>query len=323
MANRIGNSYRLAIGKEFAFNSGSTADAGVISFTALSVVASAISGEVVPEALETNFKTGSAMPTACELAQGIRSGQITVSGTLTDGHELLLHAATHDSTSPYTWTAKPTATSFVILRIWDDSATTPYTVDKFSGCRLDSLTITGSSGSLITFDAVFSPAAYTPETSQAITGTDPGVTCGTPFSFGEVEIASSFGSGTSAKSFSIMLGSEYADNASSYQNSNTRLADVVVKYTGELQLAVNYDSSADADYTVEYIASDNFSSSPEKITLANANKTWKFELPIQLTALTKADPDNQLFETSVTAKIVYDLDAATAPSITVAAVPSP
>lgn len=316
MANRIGNSYRLAIGKEFAFNSGSTADAGVISFTALSVVASTVTGEVIPEALETNFKTNSAMPTACEVAQGYRSGQITVSGTLTDGHELLLYAATHDSSSPYAWTAKPTATSFVILRIWDDTAASPYTVDKFSGCRLDSLTITGQSGSLITFDAVFSPAAYTPETSQVIAGTDPGVVCGTPFNFGDVTISSIFGSTTSAKSFSIMFGSEYADNASSYQNSNTRLADVVVQFMGEYQLAVNYVPSNSADYTVENINSVTFT---ETIKLANANKTWEFFIPIQLTALTKADPDNQLFETSVTAKIVYDITAVTAPTITVTA----
>lgn len=319
MANRIGNSYRLAIGKEFAFNSGSTAAAGVISFTALSVVASTVTGEVVPEALETGFKTNSAMPTACELAQGYRSGQITVSGTLTDGHELLLYAATHDSSSAYAWTAKPTASSFVILRIWDDSAASPYTVDKFSGCRLDSLTITGQSGSLISFDAVFSPASYSPEVSQSIAGTDPGIVCGTPFNFGDVTIASSFGSGTSAKSFSIMLGSEYADNSSSYQNSNTRIADVVVQFMGEYQLAVNYDTTTSEDYTVESINSDSFSGADETITLANANKIWDFSLPIQLTALTKADPDNQLFETSVTAKIVYNIATSAAPTITVTA----
>lgn len=308
MAFRPGTSYRTAIGIEASFNSGGTEALGALAFTNLAVVPTPLDGTFMGEPLETGYKKGSAIPKLCTVTTGYQRGTLTLTGTLSHDHLKLLQAAMHDTTSPLAWAGSVASPiSLVILRIWNDATTSPYTVDKWSGCRVNSLQITGASGGLIQFTATLDAAGYEPRIAdQAITGIDPGYTCPAPFKFGDVVYAGNFGSTDTLKSFSITLTPEYADDAATFQNSNTRLTDTVIGWMGELNIVTNHVAANSADYDWEQINTDALDGLAEFISFGDGDNKWEFTSYIQITNMTMPDPDNNLFEANITARIVAD-----------------
>ena len=99
---------------------------------------------------------------------------------------------------------------------------------------------------------------------------------------------------------------ELADDASSFQNSNTRLATIPVKVGGELTYTTNYDTAGTYDKIAESMLHSNDKAISDKIVLANTTKTWTISTTGQLTTYTLADPDRQMFENNTTQRLVTD-----------------
>ena len=301
-----GNDYRVFIGKETALGSGKT------NVTSINIGTAA--GEVVwlpdtfnyvyePSQIDTGSKSTIPLSTPCELKAGHSNYKVTLSGYFSDDHEILLKALTGESASTYDIDGLPTLDGYVIERVWSDVATSPFHVDKAVGCQLQQLKITGQSGDLVRYEATFTAQNVTRETTQAFTGTDPGVNCTEGYNFGDVTGTLNFGDTTHLKSFSITLTNEMADDATQYQNSNTILSLIPVKVTGELNYVTNYYSTA----TDKAGESKVYSATPlvEVIKLNNGTLDMQFTMNTQVTSYTLADPDKALFENNVTSRLIY------------------
>jgi hypothetical protein len=311
MANRFGNNYRVAIGTETALGSGKT-NSTSIAWTEVLTLPDTIELVADIAAIETGAKTQTGLATLCEAKRGYQNYTVTVSGVLSNEHEILLTAMglTESPTNTYTMDKLPTTNpSYVILRVWSDAPTgTPtankYTVDKAIGCQLMRLVINGSSGDMVRYEATFMASTYAREATQEITGTDPGTVCTEGFNFGDVTAALYFGNTENVKTFSLTLEHELADDASSFQNSNTRLATIPVKVGGELTYTTNYDTTG-TEITAETLL-HGASSIAEVFKLVNTSFTWEFTLTGQMTSYSLADPDRQMFENNVTERLVVD-----------------
>ncbi len=311
MANRFGNNYRVAIGTETALGSGKT-NATSIAWTEVLTLPDTIEMTADISPIETGAKTQTGLATLCETKRGYQNYTITVSGVLSHEHEVLLTAfgLTKAPANTYTMNKLPTAIpGLVILRVWSDAPTgnpaDTYTVDKASGCQLMRLNITGSSGDMVRYEATFMAQTFAREATQEITGTDPGTVCTEGFNFGDVTASIQFGSGTYLKTFGLTIEHELADDASSFQNSNTRLATIPVKVGGELTYTTNYNTTGAYDATADSeLHSD--SALPEELIFENSTMTWKINATGQVTAYTLADPDRQMFENNVTERLVTD-----------------
>ena len=308
MANRFGNNYRVAIGTETAFASGKT-NVTSIAWTELLTLPDKIEPTVDIAAIETGAKTQTGLGTLCETKRGYQNNSVVVSGVLSNEHEILLTAMGLTESPPNTYTMDKLPTtipSYVILRVWSDAPSEgDYTVDKYSGCQLMRFVITGSSGDMVRYEATFMASTYAREDAQEITGTDPGTVCTEGFNFGDVTGTFAFGDEDHLKTFSLTLEHELADDASSFQNSNTRLATIPVKVGGEFTYTTNYDTAGTTDVTAEVNLHGDAAIS-EEFTLVNTSFTWDISLTCQLTSYTLADPDRQMFENNATYRLVTD-----------------
>jgi hypothetical protein len=313
MANRFGNNYRVAIGTETALGSGKT-NSTSIAWTEVLTLPDTIELVADIAAIETGAKTQTGLATLCEAKRGYQNYTVTVSGVLSNEHEILLTAMglTESPTNTYTMDKLPTTIpSYVIMRVWSDAPTgTPtadkYKVDKASGCQLMRLVINGSSGDMVRYEATFMAQTYAREATQEITGTDPGTVCTEGFNFGDVTGTFAFGDQDHLKTFSLTLEHEIADDASSFQNSNTRLATIPVKVGGELTYTTNYDTAGNYDKIAESLLHYNIGAITDEIKLENTTMTWTIDTTGQLTTYTLADPDRQMFENNTTQRLVTD-----------------
>lgn len=305
VTTRTGNDYRVMIGKETAYGSGKT------NVTSIDIA----NGEVVwlpdkcelsyePQQIDTGAKSGVGLSTICEYKPGYLNYTVTLSGYLSDDHVILLKAFTAETSSTYDVDGLPTLDSYVIERVWSETTSTPYAVDKAIGCQLKSLNFSGASGGMVMYEAVFAAKSFTRETTQATTGVDPGVNCTEGYNFGDVTGTLNFGDTTHLKSFSINLTNETPDDASMYQNSNTLATGIIVsKVVGELNYVTNYYSTA----TDKAGESKIYDSTPlvEVIKFNNGTADWTLTMNTQVTSYTLADPDKALFENNVTSRLVY------------------
>lgn len=308
---RYGNNYRVAIGQETSLGSGYTNSTN-IRFDDLTVLPDTINmvGDVAQ--IDTGAKTQSGLSTLCEYKQGYKQYTVTLSGYLSHEHEILLKALTPDTASPYCIDALPTLKSYVILRIWSDAVSTPYVADKAIGCQLSSLKITGTSGDMIRYEAVFMAQGFEREiASQAITGTDPGVVCTSGFNFGDYDSTTElcFGDTEHLKSFDLSLGYELADDATSYQNSNTRLETIPMKAACEFSYVTNHDTTNTTYDTKAETLLHSDTVLAERLFFKNTVKTWQLDMNGQLSAYTFADPGKALFENQVTERLIYKFTA--------------
>lgn len=312
MANRFGNNYRVAIGTETALGSGKT-NSTSIAWTEVLPLPDTIELVADIAAIETGAKTQTGLATLCETKRGYQNYTVTLSGVLSNEHEVLLTAfgLTKAPANTYTMDKLPASIpGLVIMRVWSDAPTgTPvankYKVDKASGCQLMRLVINGSSGDMVRYEATFMASTYAREATQEITGTDPGTVCTEGFNFGDVTAIVNFGDGEYLKTFNLTLEHELADDASSFQNSNTRLATIPVKVGGEFTHTTNYDTAGTTDATAE----ENLHGDAaiiETFTLVNTSFAWSIVLTCQLTSYTLADPDRQMFENNATYRLVTD-----------------
>ena len=332
MAYRYGNNYRVLVVEEVT--AGTTPAVVWATSTNWHLIPDIVEMSEEVAQIETNSKTGTGLATYCENRPGYQNATVTLTGVLSHEHEFLLKGLGYNySGGVYTLKELPsTFPTYSIIRLWSDALTgTPahtYTVDKAVGCQLSSLKIMGSSGDMIRYEATFQSMGVTAETTISIAQgatNDPGTPCVKGFNFGDVTAKLSYGSGDYLKSFELTLGYEIADDATSFQNSNTRLETIPLKATPELSYVTNYDTAGTLDTDRQSILYGETAIS-EEISLVMTDIvqaltfTWKIETNGQLTSYTFADPDRALFENSVTERLCYYSTPAYPVKITVTSV---
>lgn len=331
MAYRYGNNYRVLVVEEVT--AGTTPAVAWTTHTNWHLLPDIVEMSEEVAQIETNSKTGTGLATYCENRPGYQNATVTLTGVLSHEHEFLLKGLGYDhKTGVYTLKELPsTFPTYSIVRLWSDapsgSPAYTYTVDKAVGCQLSSLKIMGGSGDMVRYEATFQSMGVTAETTISIAQgatNDPGNPCVKGFNFGDVTATLNYGSGDYLKSFELTLGYEIADNATSFQNSNTRLETIPLKATPELSYVTNYDTTGTLDTNRQSILYGETAIS-EEINLIMVGSddftyTWKIETNGQLTSYTFADPGRALFENSVTERLCYYSTPAYPVKITVTSV---
>lgn len=315
MAYRYGNNYRVLVVDEVT--AGTTPAVAWGTATNWHLIPDIVEMSEEVAQIETNSKTGTGLATYCENRPGYQNATVTLTGVLSHEHEFLLKGlGYHYNTCVYTLDALPaTFPTFSIVRLWSDALTgnpaTTYVADIAVGCQLSSLKITGGSGDMVRYEATFQSMGITAETTISIAQgatDDPGTPCVLGFNFGDVTADLSYGSGDYLKSFELTLGYEIADDATSFQNSNTRLETIPLKATPELSYVTNYDTGGILDTDRQSIL---YGDAPIKEEIAlkmvdgATTHSWAITTHGQLTSYTFADPGRALFENSVTERLCY------------------
>ena len=315
MAYRYGNNYRVLVVEEVT--AGKTPVVAWATPTNWHLIPDIVEMSEEVAQIETKSKTGTGLATYCENRPGYQNATVTLTGVLSHEHEFLLKGLGYAcANGVYTLNALPTSyPTYSIVRLWSDALTGnpahTYTVDIAVGCQLSSLKIMGGSGDMVRYEATFQSMGVTAETTISIAQgatNDPGTPCVKGFNFGDVTADLSYGSGDYLKSFELTLGYEIADDATSFQNSNTRLETIPLKATPELSYVTNYDTAGTLDTNRQSILYGETAIS-EEITLVMDGLTthteWKIKTNGQLTSYTFADPGRALFENSVTERLCY------------------
>ena len=315
MAYRYGNNYRVLVVEEVT--AGTTPAVAWGTPTNWHLIPDIVEMSEEVAQIKTNSKTGTGLATYCENRPGYQNATVTLTGVLSHEHEFLLKGLGYDyAAGTYTLKELPsTFPTYSIIRLWSDALTgspaNNYVADIAVGCQLSSLKIMGRSGDMVRYEATFQSMGVTAETTISIkqgATDDPGTPCVKGFNFGDVTADLSYGSGDYLKSFELTLGYEIADDATSFQNSNTRLETIPLKATPELSYVTNYDTAGTLDTDRQSILYGETAIS-EEISLIMLDglttHTWKIETNGQLTSYTFADPGQALFENSVTERLCY------------------
>jgi hypothetical protein len=327
MAYRYGNNYRVLVVDEVT--AGTTPAVAWGTATNWHLIPDIVEMSEEVAQIETNSKTGTGLATYCENRPGYQNATVTLTGVLSHEHEFLLKGlGYHYATGVYTLDALPaTFPTFSIVRLWSDALTgnpaNKYVADIAVGCQLSSLKITGGSGDMVRYEATFQSMGITAETTISIAQgatNDPGTPCVLGFNFGHVTAELWYGSGDCLKSFELTLGYEIADDATSFQNSNTRLETIPLKATPELSYVTNYDTDGVLD-TQRQSSLYGETAIEEEISLVMVDgattHTWTITTHGQLTSYTFADPGRALFENSVTERLCYYSNSTPAYPVTI------
>lgn len=223
----------------------------------------------------------------------------TLSGELTDGHEILLQAHFDDSTSPYLYAAAlPATKSYNIYQLYLDSAGAVTYYDVILGAIINPLVISGEPNGIIQYTATIEGADYLQQQANsagtALTLTDGTTVSGTPFLFGDVTTAT-FHSKTTLLSFNLELRKTMVDNSQRFMNSLTKANDYYNQVGGTLQMSTLTDPTLDYQSTRQ-----NQEGNANRITLVNTIQTWAIDIYGVLTDITTPDADRGLFVTNET-----------------------
>jgi hypothetical protein len=202
------------------------------------------------------------------------------------------------------------APSFILLQLWSDAPSgSNFKVDRAIGAKLLSLEITGTSGGLIQFNANFETQPVEREATQAITGTDPGLICGTPLQFGDVIATLACGdTATALESFTINLVNEYTADGTKFANSRVISNPRIIRQGGEISYTCNYDSTGgeknvDIINDPDTLLYDVLSLTPDG-TLDDEHIT--ISINSIATSIERPDTDKDYFKLNYSGRIVYN-----------------
>lgn len=313
MAKRFGNQYRIAIGEETSYGSGFTQMSGTpaigsVEWDDLLVHSGVINMTPTINTAPTTYKSGMTVTHPCEEVPTTSMGNVVVSGDASLAIlEKYIGGVMIDGGFPANTIRIP---SFVLYQIWDDSPSgEKYKVNRVKGAKLQQLVITGSQGGLIQFEATFETQTVEREVEQAITGNDPGRTCGTPLQFGNIIAALQMGnSATSLDTFSITFTNEFTADSSKFANSMTLFNPRIIKQGGEIAYTCHYDSAGDE--TDLNIVSDPDTVNVDSITLTPDGTLSGNYIAIDITniatALDVPDVERDYFKLNYTGRIISD-----------------
>jgi len=224
----------------------------------------------------------------------------TLSGDLTDGHELILGMHFDDDASPYLYaTALPTTRSCNIYQLYLNAAGDVVTYDVLLGAILNPLTISGEANGIVQYSCNIEAASYRQEVANTgtneLTLSSPGA-AGAPFLFGNVASVICDGD-TSINSFSLELSKTMVDNALRFQNSLTKTNDRYTAVGGTLSYSKIWDGSNNAaDQAYRYNESANYVVfTLYNAPVASADKIWDIECEGVMSDTTRPDADRGIF----------------------------
>jgi hypothetical protein len=313
---RTGNDYWIAIGQEYAtetdinagYGTGKTIASGDPTWERFKLFPDKLEIGGERATIDTGHKTLSGIPSPADKVLGNFNYTLTLSGILTSEHEILLKMFNFDYDDEdkiYVLKNIPEKLpSFVILRVWNDAPTgdpaVNYKVDIFKGAQLTKLTISGASGDVIKYEAIFNITEFERETTYTIAGDKPNALdiMEKIFNFGDTSFSLNFGNKTKAKSFSLNFGYEFPDDNTQYMNHLMRKPLIPLRFAGEFNFVNNYDKS-DVDINLyEMVNTDD-------IYIYNIQLTekWLFTFFGNIISYSLADPDKALFENNINVKL--------------------
>ncbi len=294
MAIRNSNNYKIAIVKE------SVLGQQVTNLSTATYFNDKMEWNYAPITVERAKKENSLYKAATrnKITGNLATG--TISGDLTNTHEILLKGHFDDTASAYTYPAHlTTQSSYNIYQLYMDSTGAVVTYDVLLGCTLNPLSITGESNGIVQYSCGFEAATYLQEQAVGTITNHTGTASGSPFLFGAVTASLAF-SETKLNSFSMEFSKSIVDNAIRFQNSMTKTNDYYTQVGGTLSYVALWDgtlNAADQGELYDEVAKSNV------ITLINATKTWAFTMGGILTAATRPDADRGIYLGNYT----YDL----------------
>ena len=314
---RTGNDYWVAIGQEYTsetninegYGTGKTIASGDPTWERFKLFPDKLEIGGERATIDTGHKTLTGIPMPYDKVLGNYNYTLTLSGILTSEHEILLKMFNfdyYDDDKIYKLNNIPEKLpSFVILRVWNEPPDTnnKYTVDLFKGAQLTKLTISGASGDVIKYEAIFNITEFTRETTYTIAGDKPSALdiMEKIFNFGDTTFSLNFGDTTKAKSFSLNFGYEYPDDNTQYMNHLKRKPLIPLRFAGEFNFVNNYDKS-DADVDLyEMVNTDDII-----IYSIQLKYKWLFTLYGNIISYSLADPDKALFENNINIKLNND-----------------
>jgi len=288
MAIRNSNNYKIAIVKE------SVLGQQVTNLSTATFFNDKMEWNYAPITVERAKKENSLYKAA---TRNKITGQLstgTISGDLTNTHEILLQGHFDDTASAYTYPVHlSTQASYNIYQLYLDSTGAVVTYDVLLGCTLNPLSITGESNGIVQYSCGFEAATYLQEQLVGTITNHTGTASGVPFLFGAVTSQVTFGQTPSKlNSFSMEFSKSIVDNAIRFQNSMTKTNDYYTQVGGTLSYVALWDgtlNAADQGELYDEVAKSNV------ITLINATKTWAFTLGGILTAATRPDADRGIY----------------------------
>ena len=217
----------------------------------------------------------------------------TLSGALTDMHEILLQAHFDDTASPYLYAAAmPTAFTYNVYQLYLDAAGACTSYDVLLGCNINPLSITGKPNDILQYSATIDATSYLQgllnSSGSALTLAAGIPVTGTPFKFGDVTAAMIFGE-TEILNFNLELSKTLVDNDMRFQNSKTKTNDDYIGVGGTLSYDVKWSPGIDKAYMY------NQSALSGSLTLVNASKTWTIGYNGIVTQADRPDADRGLF----------------------------
>jgi hypothetical protein len=227
----------------------------------------------------------------------------TLSGDLTDSHEILLKGHFDDTTSPYLYAAgQPTTLSYNVYRAYLNPATGAVaTYDVLLGCVFNPLQISGEPASIVQFSCSVEAATFLESVANSAGNalSNVPVPSGAAFKFGNTTVLGANGA-TTLLSFSLNLEKTMVADAQRYQNSMTKISDNYTQVGGTLDVKYLWDTVNDVAMNGSVA---NETDVITTITLKSDAKTWAMAVYGVLTSADKADAERELFEAAYS----YDL----------------
>jgi len=314
---RTGNDYWVAIGQEYTsetninegYGTGKVLQSADPTWERFKLFPDKLEIGGERATIDTGHKTLTGIPMPYDKVLGNYNYTLTLSGILTSEHEILLKMFNFDYDSNdkiyKLYNIPDKLPSFVILRVWNEppDINNKYTVDLFKGAQLTKLTISGASGDVIKYEAIFNITEFERETNYTIAGTKPNALdiMEKIFNFGDTSFSLNFGNKTKAKSFSLNFGYEYPDDNTQYMNHLKRKPLIPLRFAGEFNFVNNYDKS-DVDVNLyEMVNTDDI-----YIYSIQLKYKWLFTLYGNIISYSLADPDKALFENNINIKLNND-----------------
>lgn len=242
-------------------------------------------------------KTNTNQPTICENIAGTIGGTFSISATYQDEHKYFIGAFLGDSSSPYANSDKDIIGSFQIANIRNDDKN-----DIAKGCVIESISLTSSTNGTIelTVSGRCKSVAFEQSAISGVGYNDVTVPAckSMKFSDGSYSI---YGYST-LNSFTLSLTNTFADDTVLYQNSDTKLREILLGFTGTLSTEFLYDSS-------NVIASSElYSDTPEDASIAvtDGTATHTYALRIRATSTDLPDSEKAMVLHTVESELVYD-----------------
>ncbi|MCD4650626.1 MAG: hypothetical protein K8S56_02400 [Candidatus Cloacimonetes bacterium] len=297
---RYGNDYLVTAFKETTYGD-YTGDYSVVA----TILPDAAEFKPQQEAIEIKSKTGSVVPQGSEVLAGKSSGTVTIKGELSHKHLWLLAAFCGDSSSPYeiqnSWT--PWSHELHQYFLTDDKGF------RATGCVLESLKLSGESGSTIQYEAVFRAREIISEVDfNAGDFVDYGNLLNwsnTPFLFGDIVSVNLLDNNDYAtfNRFNLNLNRSFANDDLSYQNAMKRNSDLLTGVSGSFGFETNYFNNSSGLFEDQLLHS---AIKRIQFSLKDGTNTWLVTLYGKLSEVSPADPDRQIFVLAAEMRLAGD-----------------